>query len=72
MVKEKVKKDVELDVKIEAEEIEVSSGTEEIDARLKEVEKNLEIAGNTLDKMQENIKNAVDLLNRVAKRMGLE
>ena len=55
MVKEKVKKDVELDAKIEAEEIEVSSGTEGIEARLKEVEKNLEIAGNTLDKMQENI-----------------
>ena len=42
------------------------------DERLKEVEKNLEIAGNTLDKMQDNIKNAVDLLGRVAKRMGLE
>ena len=36
------------------------------------LENNLNLAGKTLDQMQENLKNATDLLNRVANRMGLE
>ena len=69
VVKEKVKKDVELDAKIEAE---ISDEFGEFETRLKDIEKDLQMAGKTVDELNQSINAITALLNRVADRMGME
>ena len=40
--------------------------------RLKDIEKDLKMAGKTVDELNQSIKAITDLLNRVADRMGMK
>ena len=61
VVKEKVKKDVK-----------VSYEFGEFETRLKDIEKDLQMAGKTVDELNQSINAITALLNRVADRMGME
>ena len=61
VVKEKVKKDVK-----------VSDEFGEFETRLKDIEKDLQMAGKTVDELNQSINAISALLNRGADRMGME